>query len=232
MSKDPEAKKMIRLMLLKTLFVVVVMGGAAAFFLIAGPEALIGDANTPQQAVQKTGTATSASKKSRPVPAGEYAKIGGEFDEMFTDMDAGLDVPDFRFAREDGSFMQLSDLRGKVVLLNVWATWCAPCVVEMPTLDALQGQYGGDDFEVVALSFDRDGITAVVEFYEETAIDHLKVYADTVHDAQNKLTWGGLPMTILIDRDGREIGRLPGPADWFSEDAQSLIKDAIAGEAG
>lgn len=218
MAMEPEAAKLIRVMLAKVLLVVVVIIGAVAFFMVAGPEALIGNAGkTP---------ATSAERPRNATPDNGQAGHSDIMD-IYTEMDAGLALPELRFVDEAGRDVRLSDFRGRVVLLNVWATWCAPCVVEMPTLDALQGAYGGDDFEVVALSFDRGGIEAVIGFYEETEINHLRVYADQFKDAQNELMWGGLPMTILIDREGREIGRVPGPADWFSEDARKLIEDAM-----
>ena len=124
--------------------------------------------------------------------------------------------------------VKLSDFEGRVVLLNFWATWCAPCRREMPDLDKLQAKYGGDDFLVLALSQDRKGLKAVKAFYEEISVKNLALYTDQKARTSRKLRAQGLPATLLIDRKGREIGRLVGPADWFSGEAQKIVEKAIA----
>lgn len=118
------------------------------------------------------------------------------------------------FQDGDGRRLTLADFKGKVVLLNVWATWCSPCRKEMPTLDRLQGKRGGKDFEVVALSIDRDGPDVVRKFFAETGIRNLALYIDRTMEAQSKLEIIGVPTTILIDRDGREVARHTGVAEW------------------
>lgn len=122
----------------------------------------------------------------------------------------------------------LASFSGKVVLLNIWATWCAPCRKEMPTLDRLQEKLGGRDFEVVALSMDRAGLDIVKKFYAETGVTHLALNIDS--SAKTMFTLGavGLPMTLLIDREGKEIGRLIGPAEWDSRDMVDFIRGRIA----
>jgi thiol-disulfide isomerase/thioredoxin len=123
-----------------------------------------------------------------------------------------------------GRDQMLADFRGSVLLLNVWATWCAPCREEMPTLDALQARLGGADFHVLPLSIDRAGLGPVRRFYEEIGIEHLAMYLAEDIRAMAALAVAGLPTTILIDRNGRELGRLSGPADWNSAENVALFE--------
>ena len=117
------------------------------------------------------------------------------------------------FVDGDGRDLTLADFEGRVVLLNIWATWCPPCREEMPTLDALQARLGGSDFHVLPLSIDRAGLEPVRRFYRETGIRNLDLYIAEDTRAMLALAVVGLPTTILIDRIGRERGRLAGPAE-------------------
>ena len=137
-------------------------------------------------------------------------------------------VPAVRFTDASGRVMTLEDFRGRVVVLNLWATWCTPCVAEMPTLDRLQQQLGEEDAIVLALSIDRGGQEAVKEFYEKTGVSHLKVFVDPTMRAQSDLGILGLPTTLIIDREGRERGRLVGPAEWDDAAAVDLVRRAMA----
>jgi thiol-disulfide isomerase/thioredoxin len=137
-------------------------------------------------------------------------------------------VPDLAFKDSTGSEIKLSKWQGRVVLLNLWATWCAPCRKEMPTLNEVQKQLGSKDFEVVALSVDRKGLEASAAFLKETGADSLGLYIDETTTSLNMLQALGLPVTLLIDRKGREIGRLLGPAEWNSAEAIALMKAALA----
>lgn len=141
-------------------------------------------------------------------------------------------VPEIRFADAEGRVRMLADFRGKVVLLNVWATWCVTCREEMPTLDRLQAALGGPDFEVVALSIDRAGPEAVRRFYTEIGIQHLSLRIDASAQAMSTLGVVGLPTTLLIDRQGRELGRLIGPAEWDTPEMIAFLKSAVAEPAG
>lgn len=139
--------------------------------------------------------------------------------------------PTIPFTDGDGNTVRLADFEGRVVLLNLWATWCGPCIVEMPMLDELQGEFGGDDFQVVTVSLDRT-IEEPREFYAENGIEHLPLFHDSTfalpsqtHEANQP---AGLPMTILYDRRGIEIARMPRDADWSSDEARALIRAAIA----
>jgi thiol-disulfide isomerase/thioredoxin len=136
-------------------------------------------------------------------------------------------VPEISFQDADGQPRTLADFSGKVVLLNIWATWCAPCRKEMPTLDRLQAELGGPDFEVVALSVDRKGPEAVRKFFDEIGIKHLVLNIDTSSKAMFTLGAFGLPLTLLIDRQGREVGRVNGPAEWDSPEMMAFIRDRL-----
>ena len=137
-------------------------------------------------------------------------------------------LPELRFQDSAGRPLSLADFRGRVVLLNIWATWCATCRHEMPTLDRLQAVLGGRDFEVVALSIDRSGHAVVRRFYNEAGIGNLTLYIDPTGAASRTLGVAGLPTTLLIDRDGRELDRYRGPAVWDSEEMVAFLRSIIA----
>lgn len=136
-------------------------------------------------------------------------------------------VPEIQFQDGEGKELTLADFHGKVVLLNIWATWCGPCREEMPTLDRLQAKLGGSDFEVLALSIDRDGIPAITRFFGEVGVRYLTMYLDSSAKAAPALGAVGLPTSLLIDREGREIGRLVGPAEWDSPEMVEFIRSYL-----
>lgn len=137
-------------------------------------------------------------------------------------------IPEHEFMREDGITASLADFKGKVVLLNIWATWCGPCRHEMPTLDRLRTLLGGDDFDVVALSIDRGDVEVVRSFFRETGIENLEIYIDHAGKTARALKVAGLPTTFLIDRYGRKAGMFVGPAEWDSPDAISFLRRHLA----
>lgn len=139
-------------------------------------------------------------------------------------------LPEIRFVDGEGRNRTLADFSGKVVLLNIWATWCTPCREEMPTLDRLQAALGGDAFQVVALSIDRKGLAVVRRFYDEIGISHLTIYIDSTSRVFRDLAVVGVPTTLLVDREGREVGRLVGPAEWDTPAMIALIRGRIAWE--
>jgi thiol-disulfide isomerase/thioredoxin len=143
-----------------------------------------------------------------------------------------LETPKITFQAGSGRKLVLDDFLGRVVLLNLWATWCAPCRAEMPTLDNLQAILGGSDFEVLALSLDQGGVQDVERFYRELDLRHLAVYVDPTTRAQRELRVFGLPTTLLIDADGRELGRLIGPTDWDSYEMVSFLRSFIDRRSG
>ncbi len=137
------------------------------------------------------------------------------------------DFPDIKFKDAAGTDLTLNNWKGKVVLLNLWATWCAPCRREMPALDRLQAAMGGDNFEVVAVSIDRKGVEAVEAFLTEVGTKNLKTYIDKTSKIARDVEAFGMPTTILIDRNGKEVGRMIGPAEWDSSEAKALITAAM-----
>ncbi len=137
-------------------------------------------------------------------------------------------LPPLRFSDGDGNPADLA--RGRVVLLNIWATWCAPCRQEMPALDRVQALLAAEGLHVVALSIDKGAaaVPAVKAFYASLGIRHLGVYNDPEGEAGYELGVPGVPVTFLLDRDGREIGRLVGPAEWDGAEAVALIRRHLA----
>ena len=136
-------------------------------------------------------------------------------------------LPEIAFIDGTGAAKSLNDFKGKVVLLNLWATWCLPCRKEMPALDRLQAALGSYKFEVVALSVDRAGVEASRKFLDGIKIANLKLYVDPTAKASGPLKIIGMPTTILINAEGREVGRLLGEAEWDSHDARKLIESVL-----
>ncbi len=132
-----------------------------------------------------------------------------------------------QFVDGEGENRSFEDWRGKVVLVNLWATWCGPCRHEMPALDRLQAELGSNDFEVLAVSLDRSGLELPKEFYEENKIEHLGLYNDASARTGVALGVFGMPTTVLLNRDGELLGRLVGPAEWDAPEAVALMKAAI-----
>ena len=149
-------------------------------------------------------------------------------DLSFSFLDQPRPLPDVHFVDGDGSVRKLSDFRGKLVLLNLWATWCVPCRKEMPALDRLQAMLGGPDFEVVALSIDRQGISVVRPFYEQLGIKAVGIYIDQSGKAAQLLQTVGVPTTLLIDGESREIARKMGAIEWDSPARIALIRQHLA----
>lgn len=140
-------------------------------------------------------------------------------------------VKDLAFNAPDGSPMTLANLSGKTLLVNLWATWCAPCREEMPALNQLQKEMGSDTFEVVAVNVDTGGDEKPMRFLEETKVDALGYYRDSTLGLFNELKRRGLalglPVTLLVDDEGCMIGHMNGPAEWASDDAKRLIEAAM-----
>jgi len=140
-------------------------------------------------------------------------------------------LPDLDFLGPDGKPTKLSSLRGKTVLLNLWATWCAPCRKEMPALDKLQAELGGADFEVVAVTIDQRNLERPKAFLQEIGVSRLAYYSDPSAKIFQQLRAVdravGMPTTLVIDPAGCELGYLAGPAEWASEDALKLMRAAL-----
>ncbi len=137
----------------------------------------------------------------------------------------GQPVPELSFTADDDAGVALSDYRGKPLLLNLWATWCAPCVVEMPALDQLAGEVA-DKMQVVVVSQDLKGAEQVDPFFARQNFRNLKPNIDP----DNRLSLGlgvtSLPTTLLVDSEGREVARVIGALDWHGAEARALLAEA------
>ncbi len=138
---------------------------------------------------------------------------------------AATDVP---FKAEDGTEMTLAAYEGQYVVLNFWATWCAPCRKEMPHLSALQTAMGGTDMQVVTIATGRNPVPAMQRFFDEIGVDNLPLHTDARQSMARSLGILGLPVTLILDRDGNEIARLQGDADWASDSAKAIMAALIA----
>ncbi len=136
-------------------------------------------------------------------------------------------LPDLAFTDAEDKPVKLSDYKGKTVLLNFWATWCAPCVKEMPSLDKLQAQMGKDKFVVLPLSLDGPSKPKVAPFYADRKLANLGIYFDKGKKVLGALDISVLPTSVLVDPEGREIGRMEGDADWDKPEALALMKAAV-----
>lgn len=178
------------------------------------------------------GLAGLAAGASVPAPAlaaepPKFAGLSGDFSPI----DPPLQMPEAGFEDKLGDKLSLKDFQGKVVILNFWATWCGPCVLEMPTLDRLQGKLGGKDLAVVAVALDREGIKKAAPFYRQTGVANLTLYTDRRGSLFEELDGRNLPTTFILDRAGRVVGKLVGAAAWDSDAAVMLIRHYLDAKA-
>ncbi len=157
----------------------------------------------------------------------KFAGLAGDFSPI----DPPEESPAAPFEDSMGQPVTIESFHGKVVLLNIWATWCPPCVAEMPALDKLQADLGGEGLEVVAVSTDAQGIKKSAPFFRRAGITHLEIFNDTRAALPQALKVTGLPISVLIDRDGHVVGRMEGPAQWDSPEAKALIEHYLKGGA-
>ncbi|MBN9673231.1 thiol:disulfide interchange protein TlpA [Roseibium aggregatum] len=188
----------------------------AALYVIAGPNGNITGA-------QSCSGALAAAKAAKPFATGDVA--------AFLPASQPLDLTNLTFQGPDGASLTLADFRDKTVLLNLWATWCAPCRKEMPALDELQADLGGETFEVVAVNMDKGGPDKPKAFLKDIGVGHLAFYQDSgnavLKDLRKVARATGLPTTILISPEGCEVGTMYGPAEWASGEAKNLIQAAM-----
>ena len=124
----------------------------------------------------------------------------------------------------NGQKLSLAAFRGKVVMLNFWASWCSPCLRELPSINRLQARLGGDQFIVVALNVDRGGKSVASRYSRRLKLDKLALYTDQSNNAAKSMRLENMPTTIIFDAEGREVGRLVGAAEWDTEEAINLLK--------
>jgi thiol-disulfide isomerase/thioredoxin len=167
--------------------------------------------------------AVDLARKLAPLAHGEVAAL--------TMATAPLRLPDLTFEDADGKPRKLSDWRGRIVLVNLWATWCVPCRKEMPALESLQTRLGGPDFEVVAVNIDTRDPEKPRNFLKEANLTRLGYFTDQKAKVfQDLKAIGralGMPTSVLVDGEGCEIATLAGPAEWSSDDAIRLIRAAV-----
>jgi thiol-disulfide isomerase/thioredoxin len=154
-----------------------------------------------------------------PVPLGPQA---------FSFPDQPVAVADLQFVDGTGKSISLSDFRGRPLLLNIWATWCLPCRKEMPSLDRLQAKFDPQKFLVLPLSIDRGGIPAVEKFYEELGLKSVGIYVDQNGTVLNQLGLLGIPASLLINPEGREVGRKLGPDEWDSAEVAAILREHLS----
>ncbi|MHA7775709.1 thiol:disulfide interchange protein TlpA [Roseibium sp. M-1] len=192
------------------------VAAVAALYVIGGPNGNIGKG-------QSCTASLASAAAAKPFATGEVA--------AFLPAQAPLDLAALTFKDPDGKDVSLADFKDRTVLLNLWATWCAPCRKEMPALDALQADLGNEDFEVVAVNLDRGGSEKPAAFLEEIGVGNLTLYQDSSNGILKELRKvaraTGLPTTILIGPESCEIGTMYGPAEWHSGEAKALVESAL-----
>jgi thiol-disulfide isomerase/thioredoxin len=152
----------------------------------------------------------------------EPPRTGGM--EQFTLYIPPLPVPDIAFLDADGKEKTLKEFKGKVVLVNFWATWCAPCIRELPSIDRLQAELSGDDFTVLAINEDRGGAETAAPFLEKLGLKNLTATADKHMALSRAMGVRGMPSTYIVSRTGAIMGVLTGPTEWDSPEAKALIQ--------
>ncbi len=166
----------------------------------------------------------SGPKDEAPVAAAAPAQAPEPKGADFVWYDAPKDAPATVFKDGAEADKTLADFKGKALVVNFWATWCAPCVKEMPTLDALQAQMGGDTFQVLTISQDRDGAKVAQPFMEKNGWKNLALYTEAQARFQRDASIRGLPTTIIIDKAGKEVGRVEGEVNWTSAEVLEKLR--------
>jgi len=169
------------------------------------------------------GLSASSDVLTGPAGAGAPPPVTGWM-EQFSFKDPPLPAPQTPFLAGNGAEVKLGDFKGRVLLVNLWATWCAPCVRELPSLDRLQFALGGEGLLVLAVSQDRGGVAVAGPFLEKLDIHRLGLFLDSKMQLGRALGVRGLPWSFLVDREGRIVGELPGYAEWDSEEGLALIR--------
>ncbi|WP_299621067.1 TlpA disulfide reductase family protein [Pelagibius sp.] len=150
--------------------------------------------------------------------------LKGPFAENLTFSDPPVPAPSVAFETLQGAPVSLQEFKGELVLVNFWATWCAPCIREMPGLERLHQAFKDEGFLVMAVSQDRGGAAKVVPFLERLGLDELPVFLDRKGALARAFALRGLPATFLIGRDGAVVAGMTGPAEWDSPEAMALIR--------
>ncbi len=138
----------------------------------------------------------------------------------------GAKAPDFTLPGLDGAMVRLADQKGKVVFLNIWATWCPPCVEEMPSMEKLYQQLKGEDFEILAVSIDKSGAEAVLPFMKKHKLNFAALI-DSKETLKHKYQTTGVPETFIIDKNGIIVEKVIGPRNWAAPGAINFFRNLI-----
>lgn len=222
-SNEPENKK-------NPVVTLALLAGVLGLVIAAGLYAFSGVAGNVENSVASTGADSASCSYDKALAQKLDAGATGHV-AAFKATDKAFSVADFAFKDKDGNDKTFADWKGRTVLFNLWATWCAPCRAEMPALDALQKDLGGDAFEVVPVSVDLGDPSKPKKFYQDIGLKNLGLYHDEALNSLNTLKKNGLayglPATLLIDKNSCVVGVLNGPAEWATDEAKELIKIAF-----
>ncbi len=200
------------------------LGGAVIVLVVLCLAGLAAAVYWPGAPLRRDNGSIMSSKTDTGAP--EEAALG-----QFTPLDQPRPAPDLAFTTRDGQKVSLANFRGRFALVNFWATWCGPCVHEMPSLDRLQARLG-DHLAILAISEDRSGGDVVEPFLAKLGLTRLPVYLDPKTAGQQAFAMRGLPTTFLIDPRGRIIGELEGAAEWDSPAMLTLLEHYLGGDNG
>ena len=145
-------------------------------------------------------------------------------DKVFLEPNKEARLDEINFYDIENNQFFLENFKGKVLLINLWATWCLPCKIEMPALDRLQGSIGDNNFEVIAIAVEKTDIFKIQEFYQDIGLKNLKIYHDNSTKSGLYSKAKGLPLTLLLDHKGNEVGRRDGPWEWDDNEVIEIIK--------
>ncbi len=211
---EPSRRSLSRTAVLAGLVAVAFAGAGAAWYGTTQAESGVGG---------QCRAAKSAAERLAPLAKGEVAAVSAS--------ETPKPMPPLAFTGPEGQPMTLADLKGRTLLVNLWATWCVPCRQEMPALDKLQAELGGPDFQVVAVNVDTRNPDKPKAWLQDNGIRNLAYYADgsgkLLQVLQRSGHVVGLPTTVLVDPEGCEVAVLKGPAEWASPDALTLVRAAL-----
>ena len=198
---------------------------ALMILLLLGPLAACDRQSQPKEQANAAASGEVAATPGEATPAPGKAE---GFNYKVDRSKAGQPMPDFAFLDPEGGEKTLQDFAGRPLIVNLWATWCTPCVAEMPTLDALAARQGAKGAAVLTISQDTQGLTAVKPFFEKHKLPHLPAYADPENRFGFHYATGVLPTTVIYNAQGKEIARVVGAMDWDSAEGRELIAESAA----
>lgn len=209
--------------------IAIALGAAVGAAAIYGKASLSGNAPGEESLAGASGGACAADPQMlaalKPLARGEVAAMAVR--------ETAITLPEMSFMSEAGETLGLGDFAGQALLVNLWATWCAPCRAEMPALAELQSELGDQDFKVLAINIDTGDASKPKGFLDEIGVSNLGLYRDATMGVFNTLKREGLalglPVTLMIGKDGCLLGAMNGPAEWSGNDAKALVSALKSG---